>query len=343
MRRVAVTAACIGVLVISLAAASLAVRYEIHDLGDWSAAGINDSNVIVGTDDGRVVTWADGSVRSLFDGYATDINNAGQILGTNNGIPFVWQHYTMDYLPVPTHPYIPEIYTNAYSINDVGQVAGSTWGASSPPEFKTNSAVIWDNGGLVGLWSSPYWMSAVAYDINNSGVAVGTDGRGYARGAGWYFQIVQSCAYAINDGGEVVGTYGYGAPYDGYPIFYEQYPNHGFRYRGGNWWDLNTLGGTTSTALDINNSGWAVGHSTLPDGTTHACVWHYTTPFDLGTLGGSGESEAYHINENGWIIGSSNGRAVLWTPVPEPVPDCSTLATALMCCASGLAFRRRRR
>ena len=313
------------------------VTYQIRDLGMWEASSINDLNQVVGGGDGRAILWQNDAAQDIFDGYASHINNLGQVLGRGSHA-FVWDSGTITYLEVPAQPNIPYIGTYAYSINDAGQVVGGVYGASSPPQYKMNAAVIWENGSYRGLWSGPSSGPAQALDINNSGSAVGCDGRGYAGGIGGYLQYVQSCAYAINDSGWVVGSYGYGCPPSGGPI-YGSYPDHAFLSRGSDWWDLGTLGGTTSCALGISNTGQVAGYAALADGSIHASLWQGGTVTDLGTLGGTGDSRACGINSSGWIVGNSNGHAVLWQPV---VPEPSALL-AVLCGIGGLALRRRGR
>jgi len=95
---------------------------------------------------------------------------------------------------------------------------------------------------------------------------------------------------------------------------------------------LPTLGGTSTSAADINDAGDVVGWSYTADGQQHAFLW---TPGggmeDLGTLGG-GSSSAASINEAGQIVGTSastdakNARhAFLWTR-GSGMRDLGTLA-----------------
>jgi probable HAF family extracellular repeat protein len=83
--------------------------------------------------------------------------------------------------------------------------------------------------------------------------------------------------------------------------------------------DLGTLGGSTSIAYAINDSGTVVGQADLANGDQHAFSWTQSGGMqDLGTLGGH-ESVAFGINDAGQIVGESypaNGvapHAFLWS------------------------------
>src|SRR3954468_16847284 len=70
--------------------------------------------------------------------------------------------------------------------------------------------------------------------------------------------------------------------------------------------DLGTLGGPSSDAHAINQSGEVVGQADLPDGTYHAFAWRpgQAGLLDLGTLGGS-SSSANAVNASGVVAGAS--------------------------------------
>ena len=72
--------------------------------------------------------------------------------------------------------------------------------------------------------------------------------------------------------------------------------------------DLGTLGGPSSTAMDVNNRGQVVGYSDVSgggdSGIRHAFLWQKGKMKDLGTLGGR-NSTALLINELGQAAGDS--------------------------------------
>ena len=70
---------------------------------------------------------------------------------------------------------------------------------------------------------------------------------------------------------------------------------------------LGTLGGTQSTARDVNELGQIVGDA-LPTANTprHAVMWDGEKVIDLGAIGTS-QTVAVGINNRGQVVGWANG------------------------------------
>ena len=176
----------------------------------------------------------------------------------------------------------------AYGINDAGTVVGITYDANGQAH-----GTIWSASGTTDLGAGSY-----ATAINGAGEVVGGNGGAFAVVNGQIQQLAAppgvnwSAAYGINDGGTIVG--------DG------QLANGTFRgiiwNPGGTSTLLGTFGGSSSQAMDVNNSGEVVGFASLADGYQHAFSEIGGTMIDLGTLGG-GSSYAYGVNDSGEIVG----------------------------------------
>lgn len=85
--------------------------------------------------------------------------------------------------------------------------------------------------------------------------------------------------------------------------------NRGFFWDGGAMFPIDTLGGDSSEAVDINDLDQVVGNAKTADGSTHAFLWKLGSGgkgiiTDLGTLGGS-NSFAVAINDAGQVAGYS--------------------------------------
>ena len=88
--------------------------------------------------------------------------------------------------------------------------------------------------------------------------------------------------------------------------------------------DLGTLGGPSSQAWSINESGEVSGAATLSpsSGETHAAIWEQGFWIDVGVnLGPNISSVGYGMNDKGQLVGNAWGLAdgnqfhpFLWSP-----------------------------
>ena len=272
--------------------------------------------------------------------------------------------------PPPPEParYTPiELGCSANGINDVGQVAGQIFNADGKgraclltPRDSDGDSVpdTWfeddgDGGNALVeiLGILPGYSHSWAVDVNESSQVAG--GCYYYENTERHRAFVWdpdpeigmidlgtlgddegrwSRAYAINGDGQVVGQAA------GRAFLWEDV-NHNGQSDPGEMIDLGTLGGPTSEAASINDSGQVVGTADVPGGGEHAFV---ITPedvdgdgdldwfddagdgltnalmIDLGTLGGP-QSSAAAINDSGKIAGTAQidgntGHAFLLTP-----------------------------
>lgn len=106
---------------------------------------------------------------------------------------------------------------------------------------------------------------------------------------------------AINNAGQVIGS-GETVPRDPAAPPAEGPPSHAFLYDHNRLQDLGTLGGKSSRANAINDSGWIVGQADTANANHHAFLYRNGKMQDLGVLGGL-NSEALFVNAAGQIVG----------------------------------------
>lgn len=206
--------------------------------------------------------------------------------------------------------------STAYGINNSGQVVGSATyyydiGNGSPP-ITIYSSFFYN--GVSTSYSNATFADGqpVATGINDSGVITGTAGSGgghaYSSVAGDIGTLGGPFSYgnAINSSGQIVG---YSYTSDFYNSANSSYAPHAFLYSAGSMTDLGTLGGVTSIANAINDSGQIVGGSNiLGDTSLYAFLYSGGSMTNLGIVG-----EAYDINNSGQIVGGTIGGAFVYS------------------------------
>lgn len=230
---------------------------------------------------------------------------------------------------------------NAYGINNLGQVCGSTTG---------NHPGIWIAGQVFDLGT--FGGSGGYLDkINDSGHACGAADQANGNRVALYYDGSlhnlgtmggpTSDGRALNNSNLVVGGSVVGNG-DFRPFLYQNnqffnlgsfggtyaaaegindsgvivgwsdyYPNNtssrrAFRYANGQMTDIGTLSGGQTVGNDINNGGRIVGYSDNAQGKARAFVHVNNNMYNLGTLPGQSESYAQAINNNNQIVGTCN-------------------------------------
>jgi len=244
---------------------------------------------------------------------ANAINNAGQVVGesetaSGGSHAVLWQ----DGKPQDLGTLPDGNSSNAYGINDDGQVVGTNTTSGN------NRAFLWQNGVPQDLGTLPGDNFSDAYGINNAGQVVGrsNNASGNDRAFLWQDGMMSelgmlpggnfSSANGINNAGQVVGI---SSNADGIA--------QAVLWDRGVPQNLGTLpGGNFSNAYGINNAGQVVGNSGIDSGN-HAFLWQNGMLQDLGTLPSGNLSSANSINNAGQVVGNSNNasgnnRAFLW-------------------------------
>jgi len=267
-----------------------------------------------------------------------DFNNKGQLVGEVN-FSFPGPHYhtaIWDLAGQGTDLGAQWVSgsSEAWAINDKGQVVGGQWSGS------IETAFLWTaKGGKEDLGAPSGFKSSEAWFINKKGQVAGftLPAAGWARGAFFWSPkegmkdlgklggVEDVLLHALNGLGQVVGQASTPEAPD--------YPDHAFSWtlQDGMMKDLGTLQNYGwSAAWDVNDKGQIVGWSDIPGGGRHAVLWTGTGSMqDLQTLGGQ-SSMALAINSKGQVVGTSDPpeglgtRTFIWS-AKEGMKDLGTL------------------
>ncbi|MCX6982713.1 MAG: PEP-CTERM sorting domain-containing protein [Verrucomicrobia bacterium] len=261
-------------------ASQAALQYQLYDIGTlgggYSAGwGINNAGTVVG--EGSVT--GDLSINVLkYSGATLSSPGSSQNVGSFGAGG----------------------YTEGFSINSSGQIAGAYYSTSSIQRaFINTGGSFFDIGTLGGDYTS-------ANAINDTGQVAGTGyllaGNHHAfRYSGGIMTDLgtlggtQSTGASINLAGTVSGT-----------ATMANGSSRAFIYTtGGGMVGLGTLGGSDSTGGGINDLGQVTGFSSTGAGSSHAFIYSGGPLLDIGTLGGN-SSYASGINNLGMVVGNSD-------------------------------------
>jgi len=214
--------------------------------------------------------------------WAQAVNNRGAVAGVGDfqlpdQLALLWSGGGITPLP----PLPGNLTTIAYAINNRGDVAGATLtpdGRSIP--------TLWSRGQVIDLGLLPNAVSGNALAMNDRGDIVGAVNlfdtsagmqhafvwrHGEMSDLGPEFESVSlgsSAAWAINNRGQIVGQMG----------------GTGFLWDRGRTVTIESLGGSGSQALAINDRGDVAGWGQTASGLTHAFLWSKGRMLDLGAL-----------------------------------------------------------
>ena len=186
--------------------------------------------------------------------------------------------------------------SQAYALNNLGQVVGQSITADGRlhPFLYTNGAMH-DLGNLATQPLPPSQESGVANGINDSGQIIGSTNNNTGRlnflDSNGTLQPLNAAGnpQAINNAGQIVG-----------------FGSHAFLYQNGQTTDLGTLGGGSSVARAINNSGQIAGSSFNAGGGDRAFLYQNGQMQDLGVPASSSGAEALGLSDSGEVVGSYN-------------------------------------
>lgn len=351
-------------LVASLfAAVPTQAAYQLLDLsayldasGNYAySSSLNDNNAVAGMVIGlNPVYWTGSAAQSLATlggsfGMAFGTNNAAQTVGWSNLAGNTNWHATLwDSAGNATDLKGIDASRNseAFAINNAGKIVG--WSYNNAGQ---DHATLWNESKIIDLDENTGTAHSEAYGINANNQIVGRSTNGsWASSTAtlWNYDSSNNNvtatnlgpgeAYAINDSGTIVGVSSndFAVRWDG--ITMTMIP-------------LDSLGGLSSVANDINNAGLIVGNTQTSKGY-RGVLWSGTTATDINSLLDSSLiddwliTDAFSINESGNILAyaenaQGNEKTVLlFTASTAAVPESST-SLMLLAGLGLIGFKRR--
>jgi probable HAF family extracellular repeat protein len=345
--RLTALASCCFALALACAGVSAQQSYGIVDLGTLPGGssslgfGINNAGQAVGYSNiptGRhAFVYAGGSMGDLLAAFhaanggsseAYAVNDLGHATGLVrlSANSFQPRGFLFSGGNVAVFGVLPGGFgSQGNAVNGAGQVAGLSGSSGG------NRAFLWSDGVMqdLGVLSLGTFNNSEARSINETGQVVGVSSTSTTltnHAFLWQNGVMQdlgvlpgggtiSSAADINNLGQVVGFSNVPGPF--------VQVAHAFLWTsGGGMADLGTLGGSTSQARGINDSGTVIGVSTTAANVTRPFVYRNGAMTDLTTLLPAGHCfssvDVSAVNNDGTIVGSAqlNGvfHAVMLVP-----------------------------
>jgi probable HAF family extracellular repeat protein len=296
------------------------LRYNVIDLGDLLALGIDESGHIVGQThfgaDLHAVYWPNsqspgvdlGNLPGFERSFATDLNPGGEIVGNVATGSFLFRpvHWASSQSAPVELPGVPEGFLGeAFGINPVGHIVGFF----VPADFSSQQAVFWPNSNTAPINLLPVSIDlphSLAFSINASGNILGAVADAdFVEGHAAFWASSTSTPMALaSPGGQFIYTY------------------------------LNLIG---RTPHGLNNAGSMVGYAFNADGSeTRAVFWASSTSpaVILSTSGEFMNGDAQAISDNGRIVGAaynsdfSDFHAFMWPSSTSQGIDLNTMITS---------------
>jgi probable HAF family extracellular repeat protein len=284
-----------AMMAMTVSGAARAQTFHVRDLGTLGGLGDTESFDIAG-------------VGPMVVGFATGADA--------HHTAFVWNGTTLTAIP----PIGTDTQSSAFGVDGFGRIVGVSYSLGEPDVH----AFRWEQGVVTVLGNfTPRGVNAAGdivgffaitdtWGLRQDHACLLSNGAASPTDLGTLFGASWSQAYAINARGQVVGITGAAA---------DQGTRAALWFNGAKV-DLGTLGGTTSAAYALNDTGLAVGWSDIGGATPN----NRATKFVLDTNGlvlsrvnmgvlptsvpGAGAwSYAYGVNNAGLVVGQSNGRA----------------------------------
>ena len=214
---------------------------------------------------------------------------------------------------------------DARGLNASGQMTGAVYGlADDVADFRPFRWASASGAAMITGCCDTGWGA----DINDAGVVAGTTQRSLIEGTRGFvaagtslaaLPILPGADAEMNAGAVAINSFGQVAGYS--PSAGDPFARHAVLWSpSGAIQDLGTLGGTNSTAIDLNDGGQVIGSSQIAgDAATHFFLWSGSSGMqDLSTLLGTITS-VVEINAAGQIIGTytaagGSSHAFLYTP-----------------------------